>query len=92
VPIGLVVQAVNPFPGGLGIGELGFGALYNLLGAGLEPLGVMASIVNRLIGAAVGFLGLGVYLRMRPRLASAQAEPRSETQSEPGLAIASVDV
>src|SRR6185503_5041971 len=77
VPIGLVVQALVPTPGGVGGGEFGFGKLYGLLGAGLEPVGVMASLVNRVISWVVGLLGFLVYLRMRPRLASAPPEPRS---------------
>src|SRR5262249_46593145 len=30
VPIGMVIQAIPLFPGGAGIGELGFGSLYGL--------------------------------------------------------------
>jgi uncharacterized protein (TIRG00374 family) len=61
VPIGLVVQAVVPFPGGMGIGELGFGALYSLLG-GTRSAGVLGSLVQRVIAWGLGLVGAVVYL------------------------------
>ncbi|MSR31583.1 MAG: flippase-like domain-containing protein [Gemmataceae bacterium] len=58
VPLGLVIQAVPMFPGGAGIGELGFGALYAWFGAE-KAMGVTASLVQRL---ATWFIAVGGYL------------------------------
>jgi uncharacterized protein (TIRG00374 family) len=66
VPIGLVVQAVIPTPGGAGAGEYGFGKLYYYFaGATAESNGVLGSLVQRVITWAIGLLGYLVYLRMR---------------------------
>lgn len=70
VPVGLTVQALAPVPGGAGVGELGFGALYYLvLGtkAG-EARGVLASLVSRVIGWGLGLVGFIFYLVMKPSL------------------------
>ncbi len=63
VPIGLVIQAVPLFPGGAGIGELGFGLLYGWLGAS-EASGVLGSLVQRVIMWISGLIGYVVYKRM----------------------------
>jgi uncharacterized protein (TIRG00374 family) len=63
VPIGLVVQAMPLFPGGAGIGELGFGLLYDWLGAS-EASGVLGSLVQRVINWITGLLGYVIYKRM----------------------------
>jgi hypothetical protein len=69
VPIGLVIQAMPLFPGGAGIGELGFGGLYSWLGC--PPVsGVLGSLVQRVITWVLGLFGYLVYLRMKPRLAT----------------------
>jgi hypothetical protein len=70
VPIGLVIQAMPFFPGGAGIGELGFGLLYEWLGCS-EAAGVLGSLVQRVIMWALGLLGYLVYLRMRATLPAA---------------------
>lgn len=64
VPIGLVIQAAPFFPGGAGIGELGFGLLYEWLGCS-EAGGVLGSLVQRIINWTLGLLGGLMYLRMR---------------------------
>jgi uncharacterized protein (TIRG00374 family) len=64
VPIGLVIQALIPTPGGAGAGEWGFGGLYLLFGAS-EANGVLGSLVQRLINWALGLVGFGVYMRVR---------------------------
>jgi uncharacterized protein (TIRG00374 family) len=86
VPIGLVISAMPFFPGGAGIGELGFGLLYEWLGCS-EASGVLASLVQRVIMWVLGLLGYLVYLRMRGTLPA----PASETASveKDGLAAAS---
>ena len=56
VPIGLVVQAVVPLPGGVGASEFGFGKLFGWFGCP-EPNGVLASLVQRVIVWTIGLLG-----------------------------------
>jgi uncharacterized membrane protein YbhN (UPF0104 family) len=70
VPIGLVIQAAPFFPGGAGIGELGFGLLYQWLGCS-EASGVLGSLVQRVINWTLGLLGGLLYVRMRAALQSA---------------------
>ncbi len=70
VPIGLVIQAMPFFPGGAGIGELGFGLLYEWLGCS-EAAGVLGSLVQRVVMWVLGLLGYLVYLRMRATLPAA---------------------
>ncbi len=67
VPIGLVVQALVPTPGGAGGGEWGFGKLYALFGAA-EANGVLGSLVQRILGWILGLPGFVVYARMRTLL------------------------
>lgn len=92
VPIGLVIQAAPFFPGGAGIGELGFGLLYQWLGCS-EANGVLGSLMQRILTWTLGLLGYLMYLRMRAALPSALRreevrDPRSEARdqkSEVGL-------
>jgi len=86
VPIGLVIQAAPFFPGGAGIGELGFGLLYQWLGCS-EASGVLGSLVQRVISWTVGLFGYAMYLRMRASLQAAlrRGEVRPDNQ---GLAPA----
>jgi uncharacterized membrane protein YbhN (UPF0104 family) len=94
VPIGLVMQALVPTPGGAGGAEWGFAALYVLFRAA-EANGVLASLVRRMLDWALGLTGYAVYLCMRPE-ASAQptvpAEPSERAPvplpAEPGSAMA----
>jgi uncharacterized protein (TIRG00374 family) len=60
VPIGMVILIVPLFPGGAGIGELGFGGLYSWFLCSAAN-GVLASLVVRVIGWVIGLLGLIVY-------------------------------
>lgn len=70
VPVGLTVAALAPVPGGAGVGELGFGALYYLvLGTKeAEARGVLASLVARVIAWILGIVGFIFYLVMKPSL------------------------
>ncbi|MHB1423492.1 MAG: lysylphosphatidylglycerol synthase transmembrane domain-containing protein [Gemmataceae bacterium] len=70
VPIGLVIQAAPFFPGGAGIGELGYGLLYQWLGCS-EASGVLGSLLQRVVNWTLGLLGGLIYLRMRTVLRSA---------------------
>ncbi len=56
VPIGLVVQAAVPLPGGVGASEFGFGKLFSWFGCP-EPNGVLASLVQRVVTWTIGLLG-----------------------------------
>ncbi|MCS6850404.1 MAG: flippase-like domain-containing protein [Gemmataceae bacterium] len=73
VPIGMVVQALSPTPGGVGIGELSFGGLYLLLGREAK-LGEIGSLVQRVITWVVGLVGYMVYLQAKPAWTSADAK------------------
>jgi hypothetical protein len=74
VPMGMVMQAVIPTPGGAGGGEWSFAALYLLFGAA-EANGVLASLVQRMLSWVLGLVGYGVYASMRqPQTADSTAE------------------
>jgi uncharacterized membrane protein YbhN (UPF0104 family) len=77
IPIGMVIQAIPGFPGGLGIGEAGFGGLYKLLGCEYS-LGVLGSLVQRVIAWIIAGGGYLVYLRMKPALAQAVEQERAD--------------
>jgi uncharacterized membrane protein YbhN (UPF0104 family) len=70
VPLGLVMQALVPTPGGAGGGEWGFAALYVLFRAA-EANGVLASLVQRVMSWVLGLAGYVVYLWMPPAAAGA---------------------
>lgn len=71
VPIGLIIEAMPLFPGGAGIGEAGFGGLYQLFGS-VAALGVLATLLRRMIHWCLGLLGYLVYLRMKADLPQTQ--------------------
>jgi glycosyltransferase 2 family protein len=60
IPVGLLIQAFFPTPGGVGGGEYGFGKLYALLGRP-EATGILASLLQRSISWVIGLLGCVVY-------------------------------
>jgi uncharacterized protein (TIRG00374 family) len=64
-PIGLVIEAMPLFPGGAGIGEAGFGGLYALVGCA-PALGVLASLMRRVVNWTLSLIGYLVYLRFKP--------------------------
>jgi uncharacterized membrane protein YbhN (UPF0104 family) len=80
VPMGLVIQAAVPVPGGAGAGEFGFAKLYGYFG-GAEAGGVLGSLVQRVVGWVLALGGLLIYLRLRTRL-PASARPVDEDQPE----------
>jgi uncharacterized protein (TIRG00374 family) len=85
VPIGLVIQAMPLFPGGAGIGELGFGVLYRWLGASVAS-GVLGSLVMRIINWSLGIVGYFVYRRLRlalPTPIGNGEEPPAKREAEP---------
>jgi uncharacterized membrane protein YbhN (UPF0104 family) len=82
VPIGLVIQAVPVFPGGAGIGEAGFGALYSLFG-GVAAWAVLGSLLQRVLAAGIGLVGLGLFLHARP---SHRGQVLADSGDAPALA------
>ncbi len=72
----MVIQAMPLFPGGAGIGEAGYGWLYQLLDYPARS-GVLASLVQRVIFWTLGLAGYLVYLRMKPVL-----QPITQTASD----------
>jgi uncharacterized protein (TIRG00374 family) len=88
VPIGLVIQAAPFFPGGAGIGELGFGLLYQWLGCS-EASGVLGSLVQRVINWTLGLFGGLMYLRMRTALQSSLRREEIRPENE-GIASAAI--
>src|SRR5262249_52361481 len=83
VPVGMMISAAVPTPGGVGGGEWGFGALYAMIG--FQPAeGVLGSLVQRIITWTLGLIGYLVYLRMKPALpAVAPAEPLIGPEAPP---------
>ncbi len=82
VPIGMLIQAIPGAPGGGGIGEAGFGGLYDLVGYSPDA-GVAGSLVQRVITWVLGFGGYLVYLRMRPALKQTNVAPADDQDSGP---------
>ncbi len=78
VPIGLVVQAAVPLPGGIGAGEYGFGKLFGWFGCP-EPNGILGSLVQRVITWTLSLIGYLVVAWMaRPKPAPDAADAGSE--------------
>jgi uncharacterized protein (TIRG00374 family) len=73
VPVGLVIMAMPLFPGGAGIGELGFGLLYGWFGFD-KANGVLGSLVQRVLSWVIGLFSYAACLWRRPAL-PAEAEP-----------------
>jgi uncharacterized protein (TIRG00374 family) len=80
VPIGLVIQAAVPVPGGVGVGELSFGGLYWLFGKE-KDIAVAGKLVERLVFWSLGLIGYIVYLQMRPALQAAAAVAAEEQKA-----------
>ena len=71
VPVGCGIQAIVPVPGGIGVGEKGFGYLYTLVGKP-GPAGVIASLAQRVVIWGWSFVGFIVYQRMKPEIVAAE--------------------
>ncbi len=82
VPLGLVMQALVPTPGGAGGGEWGFAALYVLFRAA-EANGVLASLVQRVFNWVLGVVGYLVYLWTRPTLPVAHPDRDAAPRAAP---------
>jgi len=64
VPIGLVIQAMPGSPGGIGIGEAGFGGLYAWFGCAAS-IAVVGSLFRRVVDWAIALVGYLIWLRMK---------------------------
>jgi uncharacterized protein (TIRG00374 family) len=87
VPIGLVIQAAPLFPGGAGIGELGFGVLYKWLGASVA-CGVLGSLICRVIQWILGIFGYFVYRHLRTDLPVAESNGGNQMPSPEEMPVA----
>ena len=68
-PIGYIVQAVVPLPGGLGVAELSFGGLYELIRpGGGKIVGLTGRLALRVIEWTLGGVCYVVYLTMKTEL------------------------
>ncbi|MBY0231206.1 MAG: flippase-like domain-containing protein, partial [Gemmataceae bacterium] len=88
VPMGLVMQALVPTPGGAGGGEWGFAALYMLFNAP-EANGVLASLIQRVFSWLAGLAGWIAYLVAAPSLPQeAPAPSEAAPPAQPSRALA----
>jgi hypothetical protein len=68
-PIGFIVQALIPLPGGLGASELTFGGLYELIRqGGGNVVGLTGRLALRVVEWVIGGMGYVAYLTMRTEL------------------------
>lgn len=68
-PIGFIVQAVAPLPGGLGVAEFSFGGLYEILRpGGGNVVGLTGRLALRVIEWVLGGVCYIVYLTMKAEL------------------------
>jgi uncharacterized protein (TIRG00374 family) len=82
IPIGCVIQAIPGLPGGLGLGEWGFGEMYSRMHCA-SSLGVLGSLVQRVIFWILGLAGYLIYLRMKPSLEAGRENPEEVPEAEP---------
>lgn len=64
VPVGMVIRAGFPAPGGLGVAELVFGALYESVGVGAVA-GIQGSLMQHVVEWAVALAGYFLCGRLR---------------------------
>jgi hypothetical protein len=85
-PIGFIVQAVVPLPGGLGVAELSFGGLYEMIRpGGGKVVGLTGRLALRVIEWVLGGICYAVYLSMKAELPAepTQAEVEDAAKLEP---------
>ena len=87
VPMGLVMQALVPTPGGAGGGEWGFAALYVLFNAA-EANGVLASLIQRMFSWMAGAAGYVAYLVAAPSIPQPDAASGPAPAAQPSHALA----
>jgi glycosyltransferase 2 family protein len=68
-PIGFIVQAIIPLPGGLGVSELTFGGLYEFIRpGGGNVVGLTGRLALRVIEWVIGGMAYVAYLTMKDEL------------------------
>jgi glycosyltransferase 2 family protein len=80
VPMGYIVNSLPLTPGGIGVGETAFNALFHLTGI---QGGAEALLCWRVWSAMVGLLGLGIYLSGIGRLVLDGPEMPAESLADP---------
>jgi len=84
-PIGFIVQAIIPVPGGLGAGELSFGALYKMIrGPQGEAVGLAGRLSLRVVEWTLGLVGYMVFLTMKAELPK-QEEEKVESEIDKAI-------
>ncbi|VTR98595.1 lysylphosphatidylglycerol synthase transmembrane domain-containing protein [Tuwongella immobilis] len=78
VPVGMIVLALFPTPGGVGGGEAAYAWLYTSMLGRAGVIGVLGCLAQRLITLGLGLIGYIVYLRMKTVDPQAMATPSSE--------------
>lgn len=79
-PIGFIVQAIIPLPGGLGASELTFGGLYELIRpGGGNVVGLTGRLALRVVEWVIGGIGYIAYLSTKDELPVREAELAVET-------------
>jgi uncharacterized protein (TIRG00374 family) len=89
VPIGLIIRAVPLLPGGVGIGELGYGVLYKWLGAS-ESSGVLGSLVNRVCDWTISIFGFFIYRHLRMALPDVNSIEETTSLAQENSQFASI--
>jgi uncharacterized protein (TIRG00374 family) len=77
MPIGLIISAIPLFPGGAGIGEAGYGGLYELFDAA-PANGILSSLLFRVSGWVIGILGYVICAAIDPERGTPQSQSPSE--------------
>jgi hypothetical protein len=80
VPVGMVVQALFPAPGGVGGGEAAFGWLYTLVGKPFVS-GVLGCLTQRILTWGLAMIGFLLYIRMNATAKTRQPELSQTTTS-----------
>ncbi len=79
-PIGFIVQAIIPLPGGLGVSELTFGGLYEFLRPdGGRAVGLTGRLALRVVEWVIGGVCYAAYLFMKAELPA----EKKETETQP---------
>jgi glycosyltransferase 2 family protein len=74
VPVGLVVRALFPAPGGAGGAEFGFGKLYELAGRP-ATVGILGSLALLVLAWVLGAVAYVIGMAMRPTKSTAVPSP-----------------
>jgi uncharacterized protein (TIRG00374 family) len=89
-PIGMVVQAAVPLPGGIGAGEYGFAKLYQWFGCPAAN-GVLASLVYRLVTWGLSLVGYLAVAGVSREPATAPVEEEPVVAAAPGSLATAAD-